>query len=96
MKLLDDLGGVSGLQPKLTYLSRDGTSTVMNTQVVSNACSQQRSAFKRRFPFSGTFYLVVEADLANGCGGGSYKLAVTTPGGTQPVLIANDIDPAFP
>ncbi len=102
VKTLDDLGGLSGLEPKLTYISMDGTSTVANTQVVAipcgvpNVCGQDCSAFKRRFPFSGTFFLAVEANLTNGCGGGSYKLAVTTPGGTQPLLVADDVDPVFP
>lgn len=102
VKTKDDLGGVSGLEPKLTYISMDGTSTVANTSVVEipcgvpNICGKQCSAFKRRFPFSGTFFLAVESNLANGCGGGSYRLKVTTQGGGTPVLVADDIDPVIP
>lgn len=102
VKTLDAGGGVSGLEPKLTYVSFDGTTPVANTQVVPiscgvpNSCGQPCSAFTRRFPFSGTFFLAVEAETANGCGGGEYRLAVTTTGGATPVLVADDTGPIFP
>ncbi len=102
VKTKDDLGGLSGLEPKLTYISMDGASTVANTQVVSvpcgvpNVCGQDCSAFKRRFPFSGTFFLAVESNISNGCDGGSYALAVTTAGGAPPVLVADDVAPFLP
>lgn len=94
----DDLGGLSNLEPSLTYVSLDGSTPVANTNVVDvscgipNTCGQPCEAFTRRFPFSGTFFLAVQASTANGCGGGSYRLKITTSNGATPNLVANDVD----
>ncbi len=93
---LDEGGGVSGLEPRITYVGTDGSTPVQSTAVVSfscstpNSCGQPCPAFKRRFPFDGTFFLVVEAAQDNGCGGGAYRLIVTTDDGTVPTLVVDD------
>jgi hypothetical protein len=98
VKTANDGGGVSNLEPVLTYIGQDGNTPVANTNLTTvpcrtNACSATCPAFKRRFPFTGTFYLSVRASQASGCGAGGYKLVVTTAGGQTPVLVSDDIDP---
>jgi hypothetical protein len=91
--------GVTALAPTLTYLSTDGMTPVASTNVVDfacstpNACGRPCATFKRRFPSNGTYYLVVGASTAAGCGGGSYKLVVTTDAGITPSLILDDVNP---
>jgi len=48
---------------------------------------------KRTLPFDGTFYLAVSAVADGGCTGGKYKLLVTSPNGSTPQLVADDVDP---
>ena len=101
VKTKDDTGaGVSTLRPVLTYLGADAATPVPDTNVttfacpVSSACgSSQCPTFKRRFPFSGTFYAAVFASPAAGCTGGAYKIIVTTKGGHVPTLVADDVNP---
>lgn len=93
----DDGTGTSQLDPVLTYIGTDGVTTVGDTSVVPvpcsvpNSCGTSCSAFKRRFPFSGTFFLAVKASTLNGCGGGDYQLLLTGAGGQTPVLVADDV-----
>jgi hypothetical protein len=98
VKTRDDNAGFSSLEPVLTYLAQDATTPVANTTVGSvpcqpSTCGATCPALKRRFPFTGTFYLAVHAATSNGCAGGTYRLVVTTPGGQTPVLVADDVDP---
>ena len=96
----DDNGdGTSNLEPVVTYLGSDGTTPVANTNIatgpcsVPNVCGRRCPMFKRRFPFTGTFFVRIEASQANGCTGGDYQLVVVTPGGQIPTLVADDITP---
>lgn len=98
IKTADDDGtGLSQLDPVLTYIGADGVTEVNDTAVVPipcsvpNTCGTSCSAFKRRFPFSGTFFLAVRASTLNGCGGGAYQLLVTGGSGQAPVLVADDV-----
>ncbi len=97
-----DLGAQSTLNPVLTYVSNDGTTVVANTNVISvpcstpNTCGQDCPMFKRRFPFSGTFFVQIEAATLAGCSGGGYQLVVTTEGTGAPVLVADDVDSPLP
>jgi hypothetical protein len=50
-------------------------------------------AFTRSLPFNGTYYIEVGAVPASTCGGGLYRLLVTSPGGTTPTLVQDDITP---
>ncbi len=98
LKTADDAGGMSNLEAVLTYLAQDGTTPVGNTNVTAvpclpSTCGATCPAFKRRFPFTGTFYLAVSANQANGCGAGGYQLVVTTLGGQTPILAFDDVDP---
>jgi hypothetical protein len=98
VKTRDDNAGFSSLEPVLTYLAQDATTPVANTNVAQipcqpSTCGATCPSLKRRFPFTGTFYLAVRAATANGCGAGTYRLVVTTPGGQTPVLVADDVDP---
>jgi hypothetical protein len=98
IKTLDDGAGLSNLDPVLTYLAQDATTPVGDTNVVTttcnaDSCGAQCPAFKREFPFSGTFYLRIASRTSNGCGAGGHRLVVTTPGGTTPLLVQDDVDP---
>ena len=59
----------------------------------ANACGSQCPTFKRRFPFTGTFYAAVYGAPSSGCAGGGYRLIVTTKGGATPTLVGDNIDP---
>jgi hypothetical protein len=90
----------STLQPDLVLLRPpDLTTPVADTSVrtvpcaVPNTCGAGCPLLKRRLPFNGTFAIAVRSVTANGCGGGQYRLLVTSPNGTQPTLIADDVDP---
>jgi hypothetical protein len=102
VKTSDDGGGVSNLQPIVTYLGSDASTPVANTTITSvacgttSACGQDCPTFKRRFPFTGTFFLAVQATTDNGCSGGGYKLIVASEGAVAPVLVADDADPPSP
>jgi hypothetical protein len=95
----DTAGGTSTLDPVLTYLGADAATPVADTNITTfacphpNACGSQCPTFKRRFPFTGTFYAAVRASTSGGCAGGGYRLIVTTKGGATPTLVADDIDP---
>jgi hypothetical protein len=95
----EDNDGASGLEPVIAYLSTDGMTPVANTGIVEMPCSTPNTCgtgcpqFKRRFPFSGTFFLALDASVTNGCTGGEYQLVVRTDGSSPPVLVADDIDP---
>ena len=98
VKTTDDAGGLSTLHPVLTYVASDGSTAVANTNVLTvpcstaNTCGEECPMFKRRFPFTGTFFLEVKAETTAGCGGGSYQLVVTTEGASAPVLAFDNID----
>jgi len=95
----DDNDGLATLEPALTLLAADGTTPLGSTSIYNVACSVPTTCgsscpqFQRHLPFSGTFFLVVEARDAPGCGGGPYRLRVTSPGGETPTLYMDDIDP---
>ena len=103
IKTHNDGGGPSTnqstLQPILTLLANDQTTPVADTTVdsvpcsVANVCGTTCPQFQRTLPFSGTFYLVVRAGGASGCGGGKYRLIVTKPGNSAPVLVGDDVSP---
>ena len=96
----DDTGtGSSTLHPILLLLQNATTptpiadTTIRNTTCnVPNVCGSSCPAFKRRLPFSGTFRLAVGAATGDACGGGRYRLIVTSPGGVVPVQIGDDVD----
>jgi hypothetical protein len=99
----NDVGdGTSLLEPAVTLLSGDLLTPVADTSVksvpcaVPNVCGSGCPLFKRRLPFSGTFGVAVRAPTANGCSGGSYRRAVTSPTGVVPLLVADDVAPATP
>jgi hypothetical protein len=90
----------STLQPDLLLFRPPDLSTaVADTNVksvpcaVPNTCGASCPLLKRRLPFNGTFAIAVRSVTANGCGGGQYRLLVTSPNGTMPTLIADDVDP---
>jgi hypothetical protein len=91
--------GTSTLDPVLAYLGADGSTPVPNTNITTftcphaNACGSQCPTFKRRFPFTGTFYAAVYGAPSSGCAGGGYRLIVTTKGGATPTLVGDNIDP---
>jgi hypothetical protein len=97
----DDNGNdTSNLHPVLTFFGNDGTTPVAETTVrnvecgVPNVCGSTCPQFKRTLPFSGNFFLAVQAFAGDSCSGGRYKLVVISPGGSPPpVQIADDIDP---
>jgi hypothetical protein len=98
VKTRDDGGGSSALAPVITLLGTDLTTPVADTSVttsdcpVTSSCGAQCPTFKRVLPFSGTFGLAVRAAGAGGCGGGSYRLVVTSTGGGTPTLVVDDAD----
>jgi hypothetical protein len=94
----DDNGNdTSNLQPQLTLLQNDGVTPVAETTVRSipcafpNVCGGTCSLFKRTLPFSGNFRLAISACTSTGCSGGKYRLVVTSPGGTVPTLLQDDV-----
>jgi hypothetical protein len=100
VKTRDDNGsGQSTLEPQFTLLASDQTTVVADTIVnsvpcaVPNTCGTQCPQSQRTLPFSGTFYLAVRAAGGNGCAGGKYRLIVTKPGNSLPVLVADDVTP---
>ncbi len=100
VRLRDDNGnGTSNLEPVLTYIGTDGVTPVPNVSFatapcnVPNVCGRPCPQFKRRFPFTGTYFIKIQASQANGCTGGDYQIVVVTPGGNVPTLIADDVNP---
>ena len=96
----DDTGtDMSTLHPGLTLLQSDGSTPVTSTNVrtvdcpVTNVCGSKCPVLKRTLPFDGTFYLAVSAVADGSCTGGKYKLVVTSPNGSTPQLVADDVDP---
>jgi hypothetical protein len=97
VKTRDDTGsGQSTIEPTVVLLGTDQATPVSDTLVnnvpcsVPNSCGSQCPQVQRVLPFTGTFYAAVRANGGNGCGGGKYRLVVTMPGGTAPVLVADD------
>ncbi len=95
----DDNDGIATLDLAVFLLEMDGLTPVANTTVynpscVTTPCGGGCPQFERHLPYSGTFFLVVEAQEATGCPGGPYRLKVTSPGGlATPILQANDVSP---
>lgn len=95
----DNMNDTSNLHPVLTLLG-NGCIPVADTHVrnsscaVPNVCSSQCPQFKRTLPFSGTFGLAVQAFAGDSCTGGKYRLVVLSPGGSPPMLVADDVDPS--
>jgi len=95
----DDGNGTSTLHPNLSLIGNDGTTPVTSTNVrnvncpIANVCGSQCPLLKRTLPFDGTFYLAVGGVADGGCIGGKYKLVVTSPGGSVPQLVHDDVDP---
>jgi hypothetical protein len=103
VRTMDDTGSdTSTLEPVLTYIGTDGTTPVGSTSIVSVGCATPTTCgascptFKRRFPFTGTFFLTVTATENSGCGAGAYQLVVKTDGGSGPMLVADDVDSITP
>ncbi len=99
VKTGDDNGnGTSNLHPTLTILDADQATPVADTSIRTSACSVPTVCgapcpqFKRRLPFTRTYYLVVKAAASATCTGGKYRLVVVSPGGGTPVLVADDVD----
>lgn len=98
IKTKDDTGsGQSTLEPAITLLGSDQSTPVADTSVnavpcsVPNTCGTSCPQIQRVLPFNGTFYMAVRAAGGNGCGGGKYRLIVTTPGGAAPALVGDDV-----
>jgi len=95
----DNLNDTSNLHPQLTLLGQ-GCSPVADTTVrnvscaVPTVCGSPCPQFKRTLPFSGSFGLGVQAFAGDACTGGRYRLVVLSPGGSVPVLVADDADPS--
>ena len=99
VKTHDDNGnGTSNLHPVMAVLDSDQATLLPDTPVKTSACSVPNVCgascphIKRRLPFTRTYYVVVKAAANDACGGGKYKLVVTSPGGSVPVLVADDVD----
>jgi hypothetical protein len=94
----DNGTGMSTLEPTVTLLGSD-QSPVPDTLVnsvpcsVPNTCGSECPQIQRYLPFSGTFYVAVRANGANGCTGGKYRLIFTGRGGNAPTLVQDDITP---
>ena len=92
-----DGSATTALAPTLELLGTDGTTPVTSTEIlatecsVPNACGQPCAIFKRRFPSNDAYFLVVRASTAPGCGGGSYRLVVTTDSPAAPTLVGDDV-----
>jgi len=103
VKTMDDTGSdASTLEPVLTYIGTDGTTPVGSTSIVNVGCTTPTTCgascptFKRRFPFTGTFFLAVTATENSGCGAGAYQLVVKTEGGPGPMQILDEVDTVTP
>ena len=59
---------------------------------VPNVCGSGCPELKRVLPFSGTYHVAVGAATGDSCAGGGYKLVVTSPGGSLPALVMDDVD----
>jgi hypothetical protein len=99
VKTQDDNGnGTSNLHPVMAVLDSDQATLLPDTPVKTSACSVPNVCgascphIKRRLPFTRTYYVAVKAAANDACGGGKYKLVVTSPGGSVPVLVADDVD----
>jgi hypothetical protein len=94
----DDNGNqTSNLAPVVTLLNASSASvadtTVRNVACpVPDTCGATCPTFERSLPFTGTFYLAIQASTATGCTGGKYRLIVVSPGGGIPVLVGDDVD----
>jgi hypothetical protein len=100
VKTRDDTGtSVSTLDPVATLF--DGSlNPVPNVTVVGTQCPVGSACglagcplLKRSLPDDGAFDIVVRAASTAGCGGGGYRLVVTSPSGSIPQLIADDVTP---
>ncbi len=94
----DDTGSnMATLDPDLMLLGTDATTPVANTSLVTepcrvpNACGSTCPQLKRRLPFTGTFFASIRGGA--GCTGGKYRMIVTSPSGSAPVLVQDDVDP---
>jgi hypothetical protein len=100
VKTKDDTGtSVSTLDPVLTLFDA-GLNPVRNSTVVTTQCPVASACglagcplLKRSLPDDGAFDIVVRAVSAAGCGGGGYRLVVTSPSGSVPQLIGDDVTP---
>ena len=99
VKTRNDTPGVSTIEPTLRLLGTDQATPVADTNVdsvpcaVANTCGSECPQLQRVLPFNGAFYIAVGASGDNGCEGGKYRLVVTAPIGTPPVLVADDVTP---
>jgi len=96
----DDTGAhASTLHPGLALLGTDASTPVAHVTVrsigcgVDNVCGSTCPLFKRALPDDGTFNIAVTGIGGGGCTGGKYKLVVTSPSGSIPQLVADDVDP---
>lgn len=94
----DNGDGTSNLKPDLALLDSTGqpvadTPIRLTSCPYPNPCGGDCPQFKRTLPFSGTFYLMVSAQDAPGCLGGTYRMIVVSPGGAAPVLVQDDVTP---
>ena len=84
---------------EFTLLDSDGVTPVADTSILTSACSVPTVCgagcpeFRRRLPFTRTYFLAVRAVANDACGGGAYRLVVVSPGGATPTLVADDVDP---
>jgi hypothetical protein len=99
----DDNGNdTSNLDPTLFLLDADDETPVADTNIrdvpcgIPSVCGGTCAQFDRYLPFSGTFHLAVRGAGNAGCIGGKYRLAVVSPGGAIPTLVADDVDPVTP
>lgn len=97
VKTRDDNGNAtSNLHPAVTLLDSDQMTVIADTAIdqvpcnVANVCSSTCPQFRRRLPFTRTYFMAVRAVAPGACTGGKYRLVVTSPGGQVPVLIADD------
>ena len=98
VKTNDDTGtGTSTLKPTLRLINVDMLTPVADTTLrdvpcaVPNVCGTTCPMFRRVLPYDGTFFLTVSGLSAPGCGGGGYRLVVTSPTGGPITLVADDI-----
>jgi hypothetical protein len=88
--------GTSTLHPTLLLLDSDGVTPIPDTLVnpvpcsTPNVCGSTCPLFRRRLPYTRTYYLAVRAVAPDACSGGKYRMVVISPGGTVPVLVADD------
>jgi hypothetical protein len=99
VKTRNDGGGISTIEPTLALLGTDQSTPVADTNVddvpcsVANTCGSTCPQLQRVLPFNGSFYVAVGASGGHGCAGGKYRLVVTAPISTAPVLVADDVTP---